>query len=316
MDVVAVRTKLQAAIVHAMVQEGLVRVPFHLVKLYMAPVERAADELDIQCRALVPFVARTTMLDRSKVGAIGACVYLALLLAKTRLTGSRVLVANLNWLPLALALRLVPGSQIHSFDDGSANVQLRDNSYLSEQPTQRAGLAGWVLRALFPKGCAFFARGRIASHCTIFAGLDNVVPESRLTTVRMRWESLLTEQDARALPAGVRRIFLGSVYGELNEWLHPRVTPTDVDAAVAWADLHIPHPRQAIRGERHPILMKYPAESVISHYAAGNDVVVAHYNSSVALSLRSDTRVSFVDLSGADVASVLATQASSPLPSA
>jgi hypothetical protein len=295
MHYVVIRTKLQAIIVRKMVEMGLIRGDVHLVQFYQDADDASKQDLQHQASDLKSVTGRTTAISRSGAGMPGLFLYFMYMLWNARLRGHRVYFANINWFPFALALKLCPGQEIFTFDDGSANIQERESSYLSHASSRRPGLGGWLARRIFPEGCASFVRGRIQRHCTIYPDVANIVPDSRLDTIRIDWDELLGDADRIALPAGVRRIVLGSVYQSIARPAGP-VTERDIEQARQWADLYIPHPRDAAARDRADVFVKYPAESIISHYAKSGEVVVAHYNSSAALSFRDDPHVHLVNL--------------------
>lgn len=295
MNCVIIRTKLQAIIVRKMVDTGLISGDLHLVQLYQDADDVSRHDLQHQVRDLAAVTRKTTVLSRSGAGTPGLFFYFLYLLFATRLRGHRIYFANINWFPFALALKFCPGQSIFTFDDGSANIQQRDSSYLSQAASRRAGLGGWIARRIFPNGCAAYVRTRIDRHCSIYPGLGNIVPESRIDPIEIDWEDLLSEADRRALPEGVRRIFLGSVFPAIVRASGP-VTGQEVEQALEWADLYIPHPRDTAARSRADVFVKYPAESIISHYAKPGDIVVAHYNSSAVLPFLHNPHVRLVDL--------------------
>jgi hypothetical protein len=295
MHCVVIRTKLQAIIVREMVEIGLISGNVHLVQFYQDADDASKHDLEHQARGLESVTGKTTVISRSGAGMPGLFLYFMYLLWSARLRGHRVYFANINWFPFALALKLCPGQAVFTFDDGSANIQQRDSSYLSQAPSRRPGPGGWLARRIFPEGCASFVRGRIQRHCTIYPEAANIVPDSRLDTIRIDWDELLSDSDRNALPMGVRRIVLGSVYQSIARPSGP-LTERDIEQARQWADLYIPHPRDAAARNRADAFVKYPAESIISHYAKSADVVVAHYNSSAALSFRNHPHVHLVNL--------------------
>jgi hypothetical protein len=303
MNIVIVRTKLQAIIVSRMVGMGLISGDLHLIQFHEDADDASRHDLHHQALGLESVTRKTTLLSRSGLGTLGLFLYFLYLLYRSRIRENRVYFANINWFPFALALKFCPGQRIFTFDDGSANIQQRDTSYLSQASSNRPGLAGWLARRIFPNGCAAFVREHIERHCTIYPGLANIVPDSKIDTVQIDWEDLVNDSDRRDLPEGIRRIFLGSVYSEL---LRPSgaVTEKEVNEMLQWADLYIPHPRDATARSRPDVFVKYPAESLISHYAKSGHLVVAHYNSSAALPFRNDPNICLVDLMETPVAAV------------
>jgi len=296
MDHVVFWSKLQSVIVAQLVDEGEIRSGLHLVQLRKHLTDNSGEDVAHQIRRLAPVTSKHTFVARYRVGFPGLFLYFVYLLLRCRLRGDRLFFSNINWYAFALALKCVPGQRINTFDDGTANVQVRNNSYLSEEPSRMPGVRGWIARTLFPKGPAHFTRSRIERHYTIYPGLPNIAPDSCLHVVNLDWSRLIAAEDAAALPAVANRISLGTVYDEINRRLAVPVTEQDAELAIAWSDLHIPHPRQATRQSRLPAIVKYPAEAIISHYAKWGTVLVAHYNSSASLSFRNDPRVRLFDL--------------------
>jgi hypothetical protein len=303
MNIVIVRTKLQAIIVRRMVDTGLIRGDLHLIQFYEDAGDASRHDLHHQALGLESVTSKTTLLSRSGSGTLGLFLYFLYLLYRSRIRGDRVYFANINWFPFALALKFCRGQRIFTFDDGSANIQQRNTSYLSQASSERPGPAGWFARRIFPNGCAAFVRDQIERHCTIYPGLANIVPDSKIDIVQIDWEELVNAADRRDLPEDVRRIFLGSVYSEL---LRPSgaVTENEVKEMLQWADLYIPHPRDATARSRPDVFVKYPAESIISHYAKSGHLIVAHYNSSAALPFRNIPNIRLVDLMETPIAAV------------
>lgn len=296
MDRVLLRTKLQAVIARAMIDAGQLAPDACLYEIHDGPRDASGVHLREQRRLFAGLPVRHRSVPRHRLGAAGMAAWLWLLLLRTRLAGGRLFAANLHWASLGLALRLQPGARIHSYDDGSANVQRRPHSFLWEAPSTRRGPGGWLSRLLFPSGVACFTRSRIVRHATIYPELENVVPADRLDRVRVDWSRLLVPEDAARLPQGVHRILVGSVFDELNQRLATPVTDDVVKRAVAWAGLYIPHPRQPTPGAADSLMMRYPVEAIVEHYARRQPVVLAHFDSSAALPFADDPRVTCINL--------------------
>lgn len=294
MDRILVRTKLQAAVVRAMLDAGLAGPKAVVYEIqgadpgdsHLRPMRRLFRDHAVSIRCV----------RRGVLGLPGMAAWLWLLILRARLRGERLFVANLHWAALGLALRLQPGAGIFGFDDGTANVQRRPGSFLWDHASERRGPGGWLSRRLFPRGVSAFTRSRLVWHATIFQGLENVVPADRLRPIKLDWSSLLDPEDAGKLPAHVDRILVGSVYAELNQRLTVPMSGAEIARAEAWADFVIPHPRQGGDSEYADVLRRYPAEAIIEHYARRGRLEVAHFDSTVSLSFRGDERVVFTNL--------------------
>lgn len=296
MDHIFVRTKLQAIIAGELLDEGILRSGPRVIVLGRHAGDASDQDIERQLARLSGRIGARTNWDRRRDGFAATFLRFFMLLLRCRWRGDRVFLANINWYPFALALKLSPGQSIMSFDDGTANVEFRPNSYLGETPSDSRGLAGRLARWLFPRGPAYFVRRRIALHFSIYPERANVVGPEKLQVLKIDWKALIESGDRDLLPAGVSRIFVGSVYDELNRRPGIEISPQFVADAVAWSELHIPHPRQAGAGERVDWQVRLPAESVIDHYAGQRAIEVAHFGSSATLPFRGDSRVVLFDL--------------------
>lgn len=290
MTQVVVRTRLQAIIVAQLIRDGVIAGSIRVLTYRSAAGVRSGG------RGFDAYIARlgareTLLLDRWRLGNVGMTLRLVGLLWRCRLTREPFFVANLDWYPLALALRLVPGMRIRTFDDGTANFSL---SYLTEAPTDAGGLEGWLARRLFPKGAPHAIRSWIECHYTVYPHKPNVVPPERLRPIRVDWAGLMAAEDRARLPPDIHKIFLGSVYEGVT-YADPRVLREKARQAIAWADLHLPHPRDS-SAQPPPAFGEHTAETIIAHYAARHEIVVAHFNSSAAVPFESDPRVRLVNL--------------------
>jgi hypothetical protein len=295
MDCVIVRTRLQSLIVRRLVETGVIAAPFHLVLLVRADGHLIESALEGLLRD-AGLVARRTLIQRPPMRFAQMWRLFLRLLIEARRSGGHVYCSNFGWYPLAVALRCLPGYRIRTFDDGTANIQRRDNSFLSEAPSAEAGWRGWVARLLFPKGPALFARSRIERHWTLYPWAQNVVPADRLEPVEIDWSGLMEPEDAVCLPASARRIYVGTVYPEARKRGISGTSEADEASLLAWSDLYLPHPRDesAARAPEH--LRRYPAETIISHYAQRGPLVVAHHNSSAVLPFLHNPAVTLFDL--------------------
>lgn len=297
MDYLIIRTRLQAIIAHRLIETGVISKNLHLVKLLESADAEQNHGLDYYFERLAPYARKTTSIVYPTLSLFRFFLAFYWICIKSRLLGRRIFIAGLRWYPLALALRLTPGLSLETFDDGTANVQQRNTSYLSEQPAQGESLRANLARWLFPRGPSYFNRSRIAHHYTIYPGLPNVVEAERMNIVHIDWETLITPSDRARLPAGeIRHILIGTAYEEARRVAGMHIPEALVVAAREWADLYIPHPREPSARDRSPLFKKYPAEAIICHYARLHTVTVAHYNSSTALSLLRRHDVKLVDL--------------------
>jgi hypothetical protein len=311
MDHILVRTKLQTLIAGQLIAEGIVSRDPHVVVLARHDDDTSASDVEHQLQRLSDRIEKVSRWDRSRDGFILTLLRFLVVLLRSKLSGGVVYVANINWYPFAFALKIAPRMSIRSFDDGTANIERRPNSYLSETPPAGTGIVGWAARKLFPRGAAYFVRQRIDRHYSIYPGLENIAEPGKLNFVAIDWARLASSEDLESLPAVATRIFIGSVYNELNRREHQLITPELVATAIAWCEVHIPHPRHARDIERMAWQIHLPAESIIEHFAKTNNVTVAHFGSSAILPFRDDPRVRAIDLLNATDRNYFCQQAAS-----
>jgi len=295
MNYVIVRTKLQALIVLELLRRGVISRPFVFVPLYQLRVGEDSDAVQTLYDAISVQASRVYPIVQS-AGLLRACVYLWFAGLKCLSTRGTIFAAVLNYYPLAVALRLLPGVDFCSFDDGTANIEVRDTSYHSMQPLPPGGWKRVLARALFPVGSSAYCRSRIRAHYTIYAGLANIVSPQKTVPVHIRWADLLSRADKARIPHPIRTLLLGTVYDEIDreKWRSP------LDWALQRADLYLPHPRQkkAVDESMAGTNLDATAEAVINYLLQEDpgELTVYHFGSSVALSFLGTERVRFVDL--------------------
>lgn len=291
MQHVFVRTKLQAFIVAQLIRDGVIRTPFHLIEVsnskepdsrpYMAPLRALAG--------------RVTTMERPRSSFLLLFLRFWRLLLVARITRAQVFIANVNWYHLGLALKLVPGMRIRTFDDGTANIQKR-SAFYTDEVLDLASLKGRFARQIFPGGVALFTRKRIEQHYSIYPKMQNIVSEDRWTQVLINWQAMIATEDVACLPETVTHILIGTVYAEALKLWSMDLDEEKVRNAIAWADLYIPHPRQPGESPFRATLQKYPAEAIIDLYARKGPISVAHFNSSAVLCFKGNPRIRLIDL--------------------
>lgn len=290
MDHIIIRTKLQAVIAKQLLADGFAKPEPHLIFL----IKDGEPPLDQFFESASTPDAKVTTLKRQRLGFMITFFRIYLIFQRCKKRKENLFVANINSYPVALALKLTPNFEICTFDDGSANVQ-KDSLFFSDKPELSDKFRTLLARILFPYGSCHFVRTRIAEHYTIYPGADNIVSRSKTRALSVNWQGLIAPTDRSTLPGEVKRIFLGTVYGEP---LFRKKALIDPQKAIEWSDLYIPHPRQP-EGESpkiHPKLSKYLAETLIGHYASLSKITVAHYGSSSVIPYAKDPNVDLINL--------------------
>lgn len=285
-----VRTKLQAVIAQRLLETNVLGRPFTLVELFQYRVGEGDPSSYAAYRPLEEAAVRTRhdVVARSFLRSF-AIAWTGMV--RARLTGGAVFNANIAFFPFALALRLVPGVRLVTFDDGFANIVPELSPYYADAALPGGGLKRRLLRLFLPRGAAAYVRSRSSRHFTIFAGRPNIVPADKVETLAFDWESLLAEEDRRRLERPVRGLLVGTKYDEWPEHL-------DIAGIVAALgdriDLYLPHPRETI--DLHPdrsVRLTSPAEAAIAFLARRGPVLVFHLDSSVAHVLAGHDNVEF-----------------------
>jgi hypothetical protein len=291
-DVVLVRTRLQALIVRELIKRGIVSRDYILVRLYWM----GKDEDHVSVNALYDELSdgarRTVDIFTGHGVATNVRRLLGVALPAFR-TGGILFSASLIFLPFAIVLLALPGLRFRSLDDGRANV-LPSSSYFARHAKEKPSLAGRVERLISPDGPAAYLRSRSERHYTIYPRLQNVVDDARLELVSIDWELLLQQEDLVNIPANAGSLLLGTVVADMADQDMVRSAIHRIRNAV---DLHITHPREsdadALIGG---IALHSPAESVIFHLSRQRPIVVYHFCSSAVIPFADDANVTSVDL--------------------
>lgn len=292
MQHVIVQTKLQSIIIKHLFDEGVVKHPFHLIHFPHSSEPSTAPYIS----ELVDVADKVTEKARPKHGFFSFFSYFLWLMARCRLLGESIFLANVNWYHFGLALRIFPGVRLITFDDGTANIQT-DSVYFTNHTLDLNTFIGKLAHIIFPYGVAGFVRSKIDTHYTIYPGLKNIVDSSKIVGLQIKWNDLIERDDRIRLPAHVERILVGTVYSEASEFCRIELSDKIIQQAIAWSDLYLPHPRQNHNAALDGVASRYSAESLISYYSTINKIVVAHFNSSAVIPFASDPRVELIDLS-------------------
>lgn len=296
MNYVVVRTKLQAILALELLKNGQIVKPFTLIELYQFNVGEDSKSV-YKFYDLLSNQAEKTLKIIQANGFWRAAARLFLSCCYAKLTGGKLYVAVLDFYPLAIALKLCRGFNIMSFDDGTANIQVRNSSYHSTAPLSGKGIKRWLARLLFSKGSSYFIRSRIDQHFTLYPQERNIVPSDKCVAIRLNWENYLLPADKSNLPDDVRKIMLGTVYEEYGAVEKTNLLKNIRDDILNICDLYIPHPRENLSFESPKIFnLNSPAESLIEYLIKKGDLTVYHFNSSAVVSYVENHRLEIIDL--------------------
>lgn len=288
MDVVYVRTKLQALIALDLLRRGDINKSYVLVKLFQYHVDEDHEAVYFHYRKLEERAA--VIFSDVTAGGVFRSLAIALLACLVaRLSGGKVFNANITLVPLALAMKVVKGTTFCSFDDGFANIVPDQSPYYSYEPLSGTSYTRRVLRRLLPKGAAWFVRQHIHTHFSIYPGRKNIVSSDQVVMIDLCWQSLLTSEDREKLDGKYTAVLIGTKY---DEW------PPNVDARKIVqelkdkVDLYLPHPREShILIPNRAVRLDAPAEAAIAYLAETCRIRVYHLDSSVAFPFVANSNV-------------------------
>lgn len=229
----------------------------------------------------------------------GILTYLMRLFIATSISGPRrvnaLLIGSLSCTRLAIFSLLLRPKRLETFDDGSANYQLR--SLYFRRVRENSNLRGALKDILLPRGPQGYLRSATQKHYTLHTGAVNVVPRSKRIILECDWANYLLPADAEYLTAKRTQILIGTVFDEAGldeciENLLPAFLRRDC--------LAIGHPRelrQQIAGIKF-VRLQGCAESIIDlmSKSSSSKVEVFHFGSSVAFTMDQRLDVEFYDL--------------------
>lgn len=289
MDVVYVRTKLQATILGELLKSGEIRQSFVLIKQHRL----AEDEDDRTVYASYSRLERAAFFSTSEVesrGFVRSFLLGLLVCVAAAFTRGTVYTANIRHHPLAFALRCLPSVNLKTLDDGFANISPGQSPYFIRTPLEGEGFKRKLLRVVFPYGVALFMRNRSRQHFTIYQR-PNIVDVDRLCFIRFEWECFLTDDDRQRLSSNPRTILIGTKYEEWPAELNILARILELSHKV---DAYLPHPRESfVVFPDKAIRLDAPAEAAIAYLMREGPLVVYHLDSSVAFAFEGVDNVTF-----------------------
>ncbi|MDO8777390.1 MAG: hypothetical protein Q7K57_53480, partial [Burkholderiaceae bacterium] len=120
----------------------------------------------------------------------------------------------------------------------------------------------------------------------------------KLELIKIDWISFVSPEISSGLPRDINRIFLGTVYEEVE---NGEMLFLKAKSLMHSNDIYIPHPRGKLDSHFEQICrLSLPAESLIAWYSKKRKIELFHFNSSAALIFEHDPRVKCIDLSVKD----------------
>lgn len=293
MNYIFVRTKLQALIAESLINQRIINIPYSLVCMYQ-------NSLQEDCSSVYQLYKRLSVKASKCIHIVEADGFWWInfqffkIVFYSKISGGKCYLAAIDSYPFALAIKFNPGARIITFDDGSANIQIRESSYLSVNPLIGDGVKRKISRFLFPEGAKKYLRNKIEKHFTIYANKDNIVSKEKLEIINIDWISFVSPEIASGLPSDVTRVFLGTVFEEIE---NGEKLFLKAKSLMGNNDIYIPHPREKINVHFDQIYrLSIPAESLIAWYSKSRKIELFHFNSSAALIFEHDPMVKCIDL--------------------
>jgi hypothetical protein len=252
MDIVFLRTKLQAKIVLKMIDEGHIN-KFFLVQSFW----HNKDEDSINVYKYYQEVSQYAARDFSfieKNGLLRNSLFLYFLSIFAVLTKGSFYFAGINYYGFAITKKLNPFLKINTIDDGAANIR-KSTIYYEQKPLEDNGsFKRRLLNYLFPQGSSFFLRRNINQHFSIYKDHENIVHPQKIKYINLEWNLKKSKSDIRILQNLANpnlKLLLGSVANEhkadivrfleseYNNFfdliiLHPR----DKSSLTTWSNAH------------------------------------------------------------------------------
>ena len=194
MDIVFVRTKLQAKIVEKLIAQRQINKRFIFVRNYWKNKFEDADQVYEYYERLAEqaFISLSFVEGRGILRNTFLIWSLSILAV---ISGGKFFFAGINLYSFAISRKINPFLKIYTFDDGSANIR-KGTLYYSEKPLPHDNrISRKVVNLILPKGPAFFLRKKINRHFSIFKGKDNIIDKKQICFIDIDIGNQLSKQD-------------------------------------------------------------------------------------------------------------------------
>jgi len=299
MDIVFVRTKLQATIVNNLIDRGLIGRKFIFVKNYWKNTEEdsqhvynAYDQLATKAKYTSYFIEQE--------GIIRNTFFIWILSLIACLSGGKFFFAGINLYSFALVRKFNPFLKIHTFDDGAANIR-NTTIYFSETPLPKNNkLSRRFINALLPNGAAFYTRQKISKHFSIYPHKDNIVPTSKIEFIDLDWNKDLSTADKQIIHERIKpefNILIGTAPHEHRDNVVSFLKRKYQDHF----DLILLHPRDTseVQMWKNAFHFESLAEGLIAYLISISDVKkcnIYHFNSSALDTIEENPKLYFINL--------------------
>ncbi|MDA7562978.1 glycosyltransferase family 52 protein [Gammaproteobacteria bacterium] len=296
MDIVIVRTKLQACIALNLIESGEISKRFIFIKnFWRAQNEDSSKTHDTYLQISKKALATSFFIEAK--GTLRGTIFIWLLSLIPLLTNGKILFAGVNLYSFALVAKFNPLLKINTFDDGSANIR-GHSIYYSEEPLPKSKKIGTsAINFFFKKGAAFYLRQRTLLHFSIYPGRDNIVPDLKIKFIHLNLG--IDDSDSKILLNILKpkmRILVGTTFE------HPYNILSFLKRNFEnFFDLIILHPRDttSLRLWNNAFHFNSIAENIISsleNSSTVTDIDVYHFSSSVSDTFKNNKKISLIDI--------------------
>lgn len=294
MDIVFVRTKLQAYIVLHLIENKTISKNFIFVRHYWQNLHEDSS----QVYSIYKQIEERSIKDISFIESRGTIQNVLLIFALSLLSvisRGNFYLACINFAPYALVKKLNPLLKINTFDDGSANIRPPNYSiYHREAPlTHNSSCKTIAINYLFPRGTTYFLRNNINKHFSIYKDQPNIVSSTKVQHLKIAWEKFITKDEEKLINSlnlpNKASILIGT-----DQYSNDVNVPVFLnESSNLNFDLVILHPRDLSRLSRLKSCHHFfsPAESIILFmYSKGliEEIDLYHFNSSAKFFLNKE----------------------------
>ena len=312
MDIIFVRTKLQALIVLNLLEQKRISKNFTFVKCYFNEINEDAKEISFFYSKIEKKAFYTTHLVEKR-GLIRCSLQVYLLSILALISCGKFFLAGINYYGFSIAAKFNPLIKIITLDEGMANIlQESSNPYFSNKPLgDSSSILRSLLNFLLPNGPAFFIKKKIILHYTIYKNFENIVPREKLKYIKIDWESYLFNEDVLFLNRFIKSevsLLIGTVFDEKFEKFNSKKDEQKRNFLKNFQkeflpklDLIIPHPRDRSNISQLKIAKSFhgTSESVVEflqNQSMVNKINVYHLGTSSAPIIKTFSKVKLYDI--------------------
>lgn len=302
MDVIIVRTKLQALIALELVKIGKVSKNFIFISWVDFPnMEKNQHESFYDALINKSFFSLNVVETEGFIKNF-TVIYLMSLLSF--FTSSKFFFAIIDSNILALTKKLNPFLHIETFDDGIANI-IDGSEYFGKKALQSNNtFRRRALNLIFPRGCKVYIRNKIKRHFTIYKDTQNIVDRNKLQCIDLDYSHYLIKKDKNYLNQYLKKevnLMVGTTFDEYIKEYNNDFIEFIRETNIYKYDLIISHPRDFsdIRNFQSTREFESPAESIINFFLKNskvNKVNLFHFRSSCIIHFKHNNKINLIDL--------------------